>query len=140
MPELYVIRRPFKSAGEFYAVGTILDDLSPIKLSKVKLNEGKIQILPKDEKQLENLCDYYKTKLGVDLAANLAERVSKGSNSAETGNTGAGAIQPNPGTILGPTTVTAQVVQPKVLTPGAPKPLSQGVPNKPGVPNVPQSK
>lgn len=80
---LYVVRRPFKTRGVFYAVGTLLDDLQPIKYAQIKINEKKIIPIPEDPAALGRLCEYFRVRLGIDLEGLLAEGVSKGSESAE---------------------------------------------------------
>jgi hypothetical protein len=96
--ELYVVRKSFKSAGIFYAIGSLIEDLSVVKLAKIKVNEGKIRPVPSDEEGREALCHFYLTKLGVNLAEILAEGVSKGSISAATEITDASVDTTPPGT------------------------------------------
>lgn len=97
---LYVVRTPFKAGGKFYEAGLLLtaEDLPTIRLVKVRLNEQKIIPIPKDEKKFDQLQDYFNLRMGIDLRKKVAERVSKGSDSAEQKETSASAIKPTPGT------------------------------------------
>jgi hypothetical protein len=85
MPQEYVIRRDFKSRGNWYTKGMIVTeaDLENIKYARIKINEGKIRRLPEDEEGLKTLCEYFQVKLGIDLEGILAGRVSKALESAE---------------------------------------------------------
>lgn len=81
--QLYVVRRPFRTGGEFFGIGTILEDLSTIKRGRLKLTEGKIIPLPREKEEIIKLHHYFKGKFGVDLVGILNARISKGSESAE---------------------------------------------------------
>ena len=41
----YVVKKPFKSMGKFYSVGSIIEDPTAIKRFKSKVNEGKIVVV-----------------------------------------------------------------------------------------------
>lgn len=112
---LYVVRTPFKAGGDFYQPGLLLseEDLLAIKLVKIRLNEKKIIPLPTTKEEMVNLCDYMEVRMGVNLREKLAERVSKGSGSAEPQKTNAST--PPPGT----------------KPAEKPQPLSKGTTNKP---------
>jgi hypothetical protein len=118
MPETkYIVRRSFKTQGEFYPVGTILTDISDIKLSKIKLNEGKIVLLPQEEDKRKAYTDYFLGKTGVDLEEKLSVRASKGSKIPEA-EVPKKIIPPHPGTTA-----------PKIIKPVI-KPLSGKEPTK----------
>lgn len=83
--KLYVIKQTFKSQGKLFEAGSLLEDLSEIgRLAKIRLNEGKVvELTSKD--QVDQLDHYFVTKFGgKSLKAQLAERASKGSDSAAT--------------------------------------------------------
>lgn len=87
---LYVVVEPFKVGAAYFEAGKTLstEELSSIRLYKIKLNEGKIVPLSSLSKDKFN---YYseraRLRWGTDFKANVAKRVSKGSDSAVTSNT-----------------------------------------------------
>lgn len=87
---LYVVVEPFKVGAAYFEAGKTLstEELSSIRLYKIKLNEGKIVPLSSLSKDKFN---YYseraRLRWGTDFKANVAKRVSKGSDSAATSNT-----------------------------------------------------
>lgn len=70
MKTVYVVRRPFKSRGRFYAVGEVLPSLEGIKLPKIKQNEGKLLPL-REDKSLPGTVAYLEQKLGVNIRENV---------------------------------------------------------------------
>ncbi len=61
----FVVKRPFKSMGKFYGVGSIIKDPTAIKRFKSKVNEGKIIEVTKDN--LQSVASYIKARSGVDI-------------------------------------------------------------------------
>ena len=62
---MYVVKKPFKSMGKFYGVGSIIEDPTAIKRFKSKVNEGKIIVVTKDN--LQSVAAYIKARSGVDI-------------------------------------------------------------------------
>lgn len=113
MPQLYLVKTTFKAGGKVFMAGSLLEDLSEVRLFKVRMNEGKLIPLPEGS-DLDNLSHFFKDKYGIDLKEQVAaKRASKGSNSAEQKNHE--ASNPPPGTSGAP-------VEP--LASGKPQPLS----------------
>lgn len=67
MSQIYIVARPFRSMGRFFAVGTIIEDLSEVKLGKIKMKERKIIPVPDDDVEYAKLKDYLEHRRGVDL-------------------------------------------------------------------------
>ncbi|MNO66692.1 hypothetical protein D3C76_574880 [compost metagenome] len=84
--QLYVVRRSFRSVGNFYQAGTILtdEDLKEIRYAKIKISEGKIRRWPTEELDQQNMIDYFKHRLGIDLEEKFEARASEGSDVAES--------------------------------------------------------
>lgn len=61
----FVVKKPFKSMGKFYDVGSIIEDPTAIKRFKSKVNEGKIVVVTKDN--LQSVAAYIKARSGVDI-------------------------------------------------------------------------
>ena len=61
----FVVKKPFKSMGKFYGVGSIIEDPTAIKRFKSKVNEGKIIAVTKDN--LQSVASYIKARSGVDI-------------------------------------------------------------------------
>jgi len=61
----FVVKKPFKSMGKFYGVGSIIEDPTAIKRFKSKVNEGKIIVVTKDN--LQSVAAYIKARSGVDI-------------------------------------------------------------------------
>lgn len=78
MNQLYVVAKPFKSAGVFYARGTLITHPEQIKLFRFKVEEKKILPIPDNKVELESLCDLFAIKLKTDLRKILADAASKG--------------------------------------------------------------
>lgn len=135
--KIYLVKTTFKSGGEVFLAGDLLDDLSEVRLFKVRMNEGKLVPLP-EGKDLDNLATYFKDRYAIDLKARIKEFNSKGSDSAETDKPEA-SIPPT-GTpakpLEAPKDVTPKAVvppaktTPKVVSPiqQKPQPLSGGKP------------
>jgi len=62
---MYVVKKPFKSMGKFYGVGSIIEDPTAIKRFKSKVNEGKIIVVTKDN--LQTVAAYIKARSNVDI-------------------------------------------------------------------------
>ena len=63
--KLYVVKKPFKSMGKFYGVGSIIEDPTVVKRFKSKVNEGKIIVVSEDN--LRSVASYIKARSGVDI-------------------------------------------------------------------------
>lgn len=61
----YVVKKPFKSLGKFYGVGSIIEDPTAIKRFKSKVAEGKIIVVTEDN--LQSVAAYIKARSGVDI-------------------------------------------------------------------------
>lgn len=109
--QLYVVRRPFRSGTQLLKAGTVIADISEVKLAKIRLNERNLVELPSDEKELEALKYFVRVKYGGDLDAELAALDSKGSEVAEP--EAPKQVTPPPGTVAKPT----QAAKPQVVTP-----------------------
>jgi hypothetical protein len=62
---MYVVKKPFKSMGKFYGVGSIIEDPTAIKRFKSKVNEGKVIVVSEDN--LQTVAAYIKARSGVDI-------------------------------------------------------------------------
>lgn len=71
---LKVVSRPFKSAGVFYPVGSIIEDPTAIKLYKTKVKDKKI--IDVDEHNVDDVSYYLLAKHGVDVKGKLKEALS----------------------------------------------------------------
>lgn len=61
----FVVKKPFKSMGKFYGVGSIIEDPTAIKRFKSKVTEGKIIAVTEDN--LPSVAAYIKARSGVDI-------------------------------------------------------------------------
>ena len=61
----FVVKKPFKSMGKFYGVGSIIEDPTAIKRFKSKVTEGKIIAVTEDN--LQSVAAYIKARSGVDI-------------------------------------------------------------------------
>ena len=62
---MYVVKKPFKSMGKFYGVGSIIEDPTAVKRFKSKVNEGKVIVVSEDN--LQTVAAYIKARSGVDI-------------------------------------------------------------------------
>ena len=62
---IYVTRRAFKSAGIYYAVGSVITDPTAVKMFKSKLKEKRI--LEVTDTNLAHFAEYLKVRMGVDF-------------------------------------------------------------------------
>ena len=62
---MYVVKKPFKSMGKFYGVGSIIEDPTAIKRFKSKVNEGKVIVVSDDN--LQAVAAYIKARSNVDI-------------------------------------------------------------------------
>lgn len=135
MPQIYLVKTTFKAGGIVYLAGSLVEDLSTIRLFKIRLNEGKLIPLPEEGKVLDDMTLFFEQRYGIDLKARIAERASKGSNSAENPNPSASVIPPT-GTSKPEAIKLPETIVPKVLTtPDKPKPLS-GAPTTPATSTI----
>ena len=77
MKTIYVVKRPFKSAGKYYAVGTILEDLTGVKLPKIKVREGKLVPFYKGAPRYEDNLKYLEHCSGKELRQAIREALSE---------------------------------------------------------------
>lgn len=94
---LYVVVVPFKAGGAYFEPGKTLSakELASIRLFKIKLNEGKIVAMDNlSQEQFNYYSDRAKLRWDVDFKANVAKRVSKGSDSAGGQTPNAAATTP----------------------------------------------
>lgn len=77
MKTIYVVKRPFKSAGKYYAVGTILEDLTGVKLPKIKVREGKLVPFYKGAPRYEDNLKYLEHRSGRELRRAIKEALSE---------------------------------------------------------------
>jgi hypothetical protein len=124
MPQLYLVKTTFKAGGVVFLAGDLVEeqDLAGIRLVKIRLNEGKLIPLPEEGQVLDTMTLFFEQRYGIDLKARIAERASKGSNSAENPNPSASDIPPT-GTPQEPP--VKPVVTPKAILPTKPQPLSK---------------
>ncbi len=61
----FVVKKPFKSLGKFYSVGSVIEDPTAIKRFKSKVNEGKVIVVTEDN--LQSVAAYIKARSGVDI-------------------------------------------------------------------------
>jgi hypothetical protein len=62
---MYIVKKPFKSMGKFYGVGSIIEDPTAIKRFKSKVNEGKVIVVSEDN--LQTVAAYIKARSNVDI-------------------------------------------------------------------------
>jgi len=67
----FVVKKPFKSLGKFYSVGSVIEDPTAIKRFKSKVNEGKIIVVTEDN--LQSVAAYIKARSGVDILPGLTK-------------------------------------------------------------------
>ncbi len=68
---MYVVKKPFKSMGKFYGVGSIIEDPTAIKRFKSKVNEGKVIVVSEDN--LQTVAAYIKARSNVDILPKFAK-------------------------------------------------------------------
>lgn len=68
---MYVVKKPFKSMGKFYGVGSIIEDPTAIKRLKSKVNEGKVIVVSDDN--LQTIAAYIKARSNVDILPKFAK-------------------------------------------------------------------
>ena len=61
----FVVKKPFKSLGKFYGIGSIIEEPTAIKRFKSKVNEGKVIVVTEDN--LQSVAAYIKARSGVDI-------------------------------------------------------------------------
>ena len=64
---MLVVKKPFKSIGKVYTVGSVITDPTAIKRLKGKIAEGKI--IEVTEHTYDSTSKYFKAKYNVDLPA-----------------------------------------------------------------------
>lgn len=124
MPQLYLVKTTFKAGGVVFLAGDLVEeqDLAGIRLVKIRLNEGKLIPLPEEGQVLDTMTLFFEQRYGIDLKARIADRASKGSDSAETKDPDVNVIPPT-GTPEAPP--VKPVVPPKAILPTKPQPLSK---------------
>lgn len=63
---IYVAKRAFKTNGEFYDVGSVVDP-AKIRYFKSKIQEGQIILLNSSDANLEDTLDYLEIRAGKPL-------------------------------------------------------------------------
>jgi hypothetical protein len=61
--EFYIARRPFKTVGKFFEVGSIIEDPTEIRLFKTKVSDKKIVRVTEDN--LLSIAEYIASRTGV---------------------------------------------------------------------------
>lgn len=66
---MYIIRRPFKSNGQYYVPGQVITtaEFESIKLHKSRLANGKILYVPESKEEQNKMNNYFEQKFGVDI-------------------------------------------------------------------------
>jgi hypothetical protein len=82
MNAIFVARKPFKTCGNFYALGSIITDPSAIKFFNTKLREGKI--VEVNESNAEHIAEYVTAKTGENPIESYKELLSKESIETDT--------------------------------------------------------
>lgn len=72
---LNVVKRPFKTRGEFYPVGSIINDPAGISLYKSKVRSGHIVLV--DEHNLDDIAFHLLHKNGVDVKDEMVEALTQ---------------------------------------------------------------
>lgn len=93
----HIVRRAFKAGGEFFPTGYLVEDITTIKLFKIRVNERLLIPIPEDPKELKALEEYFWERFKLQLSVILAGGVSKGSEIAEPKDPDA-SEPPTPGT------------------------------------------
>lgn len=70
---LNVVKRPFRSGGIFYPVGSVIKDPSGIYFFRTKVKNG--IIVQVDEHNLDKVADYLLHRRGVDVKDKLTKRL-----------------------------------------------------------------
>lgn len=70
--ELFIVKRPFRTNGEMYLVGSVIEDPTKIRLFKSKVNEGKI--IKVNEVNLDRVAEYIESRTGVDIKEAFKKR------------------------------------------------------------------
>lgn len=113
MPQAYLAVRAFKAGGEFHPVGTIFQDVTTVKLHKIRIQDRILRAIPsEDSKEYDVLADFLRERYALDLTEIIAADASKGTDVAEPEDPSASAVTPPPGTIEPP-----KVTKPPVTTP-----------------------
>jgi hypothetical protein len=68
---LNLVKRPFKSNGEFFAPGTIIEEPEKINLYRNKVREGKIVVV--DEHNVDDVAEYLDYRQGIEIKSVLYE-------------------------------------------------------------------
>lgn len=68
---MFVVKRAFKSVNKVYAVGSIIEDPTTIRLFKSKVNEGKIVAV--NEQNINHIAEYIYNRVGIDIKKALVK-------------------------------------------------------------------
>ena len=80
MATIFVARKPFKTCGIFYALGSIITDPSAIKFFRTKLREGKI--VEVDESNAERIAEYVNAKTNVNPIEDFKSAIEEANKKA----------------------------------------------------------
>ena len=64
METLYIVKRPFKTVGKVFLLGSVITDPTEIRLFKSKVKEGKI--IEVKETDLPRIAEYVESRTGVN--------------------------------------------------------------------------
>ena len=85
MSKVYITRHPFRSYGDYYDYGSVVEDLDKIKRGRLKVQEGKLIPLDlMDEEAGQEITNYFQTKVGVDITPNLLKCIQPVKQETET--------------------------------------------------------
>lgn len=71
METLYIVKRPFKTDGTLYLLGSIIVDPNEIRLFRSKVREGKIIEVKKED--LPRMAEYVESRTGVNPLSTFKE-------------------------------------------------------------------
>lgn len=72
--QLWVVKRSFRSNLGWHPVGSIITDPTGIRLFKLKVSDGKVVEIT--DNNLENLTDFFKVRIGIDLPAVIEDTLA----------------------------------------------------------------
>jgi hypothetical protein len=98
MTQLYVARRTFKAGGKVYFQGDIIEDITKVHRHRLRIKEEKVLPIPNDKEGLEKLQHFFMSRATIDIKKKIAERATKGSETAEPVKSSASAKPTTPGT------------------------------------------
>lgn len=116
MQPKYYVTRTFKAGGLLFLAGTLLNEITNIRLHKIRLNEGKIKPFPSEGPEREKLSDYYRDRFSLNLEEEIQKFEAKTEVSAEQAKKA--VKQPTPGTPntnVAATPATQGIMKPKII-------------------------